>query len=321
MFVSVLNDRQSFSMQVKDVNSTTGDGWRKVWGKEAAAINPLAAVNQGRNSLILEAVRTNDWSDYHQFQAKQHPAWYDKVGGEMKQNKLYYGNLIDVQNRSLKEAVQSGDQAEIAKRKARLDELITDFKNAPGEVPHVIAFAQDPKLAAAHGISKPSSDWYNSPYNNSLAASQGRFEDQYWYENPYFADHPNEMAFALEAVQEYRPDIAKIAASINKGAYERNVASSSFNTIPVQPSIIEEAKHQVPQQNDQAVNVGIVEQASSALTEATVAKMEQFARQFSTVNLASELFEKKERPEAQSSSDALRDRLNQQAEERKYSIV
>lgn len=314
MFVSVLNDRQSFSMQVKDANSPTGDGWRKVWGKEAAAINPLAAVNQGRNALILEAVRTNDWSDYHNFQAKQHPAWYDNVGGIMKQNKLYYGNLIDVQNRSLKEAIQTGDQAEIAKRKAHLEELITDFKNAPGEVPHVIAFAQNPELAEAHGISKPSSDWYNSPYNNALAASQGRFEDKYWYESPYFADHPNEMAFALEAVQEYRPDIAKIAASINKGAYERNVASSSFNVKPAQPAIVEEAK-----EFEQAET--IVEQASSALAEAATAKVEQFARQFGTANLAMELFAKKERNETETSFDALRDRLNQRAAERKYSIV
>ncbi|MFS0688605.1 hypothetical protein AB1K89_05025 [Sporosarcina sp. 179-K 8C2 HS] len=315
MFVSVLNDR-SFSMQVRDVNSTSGDGWRKVWGKEAAAINQLAAVNQGRNSLILEAVRTNDWSDYHQFQAKQHPAWYDNVGGVMKQNKLYYGNLIDVQNRSLKEAVQSGDEMEIERRKARMDELITDFKNAPGEVPHVIAFITDPALAEAHGIPKPSSDWYNSPYNNALAASQGRFEDKYWYENPYFADHPNEMAFALEAVQELRPDIAKIAASINKGAYERNVASSSFNAKPVEPSIIEEAKG-----DDQLESVGIVEKASVALAEATAVKVEQFARQFSTANLATELFAKKERTETPTSLDALRDRLNQKAAERKYNIV
>lgn len=318
MFVSVLNNRQSFSMQVKDANSPTGDGWRKVWGKEAAAINPLAAVNQGRNSLILEAVRTNDWSDYHNFQAKQHPAWYDNVNGVMKQNKLYYGNLIDVQNRSLKEAIQSGDKEEIAKRQAHMNELIADFKNAPGDIPHVIAFAQDPELAAAHGIPKPSSDWFNSPYNNALAASQGRFEDKYWYENPYFADHPNEMAFALEAVQEYRPDIAKIAAAINKGAYERNVASSSFSAKPepAQSPIVEETK-----ELDQADSIGIVEQASTALTEATTAKVEQFARQFNTVNLAMELFAKKERTETETSLDALRERLNQRAAERQYNIV
>lgn len=294
-------------MQVQDPKSTSGDGWRKVWGKEAAAINPLAAVNQGRNSLILEAVRTNDWSDYHQFQAKQHPAWYDKVGGEMKQNKLYYGNLIDVQNRSLKEAIQSGDQAEIAKRKAHLDELITDFKNAPGEVPHIIAFATDPALAESHGIPKPSSDWFNSPYNNALAASQGRFEDQYWYENPYFADHPNEMTFAMEAVKEYRPDIAKIAATINKGAYENNVASSSFNST---------AKPNTPVADDH-----VADQATAAIAEATTMKVEQFARQLNTANLVTDLFAKKQEVETKTSYDYLLERLNQKAEERKYHIV
>jgi hypothetical protein len=303
-------------MQVRDTNSTSGDGWRKVWGKEAAAINPLAAVNQGRNTLILEAVRTNDWSDYHDFQAKQHPAWYDNVGGIMKQNKLYYGNLIDVQNRSLKEAIHSGDKVEIAKRQAHMNELITDFKNAPGEVPHVIAFAQDPALAEAHGIPKPSSAWFNSPYNSALAASQGRFEDNYWYENPYFADHPDEMNFALEAVKEYRPDIAKIAASINKGAYERNVASSSFNIKPAEQTVVEEGM-----EKEQAESAGIVEQASTALAEATTMKVEQFARQFSTANFAMDLFPKKERTETQTSFDILQERLHQKAAERKYSIV
>lgn len=128
MFVSALNNERSFSMQVRDAGSTSDDAWRKVWGKEAAAINPLAAVNHGRNNLILESIRTNDWSDYHNFQAKQHPAWYDKINGEFKQNKMYYGNLIDGQHRSLKEAIQSGDQTEIVKRQGRLDELIADFK-------------------------------------------------------------------------------------------------------------------------------------------------------------------------------------------------
>ena len=228
MFVSSLSNQQSFSMQVRDASSTSDDAWRKVFGKEAAAVNPLAAVNHGRNGLILESIRTNDWSNYHDFQAKQQPAWYDKVNGEFKQNKMYYSNLIDVQNRSLKEAIQSGDETEIAKRKARLNELISDFKKAPGEVPHVIAFITDPALAAEHGIGKPSNDWYNSPYNNPLVASQGRFEEQDWYDNPYFIDNPKELTFAMESVKEFRPEIAKIAAQINKGAYERNAASTSF---------------------------------------------------------------------------------------------
>lgn len=71
-------------MSVRESSSTSEDSWRKVWGKEAAAVNPLAAVNHGRNGLILESIRTNDWSKYHNFQTKQHPAWYDKVDGQVK---------------------------------------------------------------------------------------------------------------------------------------------------------------------------------------------------------------------------------------------
>jgi len=122
------------------------------------------------------------------------------------------------------------------------------------------------------------------------------------------------MNFALEAVKEYRPDIAKFAASINKGAYERNVASSSFNAKPVEQAVGEDVK-----END--IVVGTIEQASTALEEATAVKVQQFARQFSTPNLAMDLFVKKEQSDKQSTVDALRDRLIQKAAERKYSIV
>ena len=319
MFISALNDPTTFSMQVKDTNSASGDGWRKVWGKEAAAINPLAAVNQGRNSLIMESIRKNDWTDYHQFQAKQHPAWYDNVGGEMKQNKLYYGNLIDVQNRSLQEAMQSGDKAEIAKRKAHLDDLINDFKNAPGAVPHVIAFANNSDLAKEHDIPKVANDWFNSPYNHSMAASQGRFEDKYWYENPFFADNPGELDFAIAAVQEIRPDIAKIAASINKGAYKDNVASTSFSraqasvVTPVEDLSIEKP---ATQKEDR-----MLEYATEAVKEATTMKVEQFAQQFAPTNLAAELFAKRQETIVKSSHDYLLDRMNQKAVDRKFAIV
>ncbi|GKV56790.1 hypothetical protein NCCP2222_27370 [Sporosarcina sp. NCCP-2222] len=314
MFISALNDR-NFNMQIRDTNQTGGDGWKRVWGKEAAAANPLAAVNQGRNSLIMDSIRKNDWSAYHQFEAKQHPAWYDKVNGEFKPNKLYYGNLLDVQNRSLKEAMQSGDQQEIANRQARMEELIADFKNAPGEVPHVITFATDPELAQKHGIQKPSSDWYNSPYNSDLAASQGRFQDQYWYENPYFADHPNEMTFAMEAVQELRPDIAKIAASINKGAYERNVASSSFSSSAsktAQPATETEVTEVTD--SDETTDTSAT-QSSKAFTQAA----EQFSHQFSADGWIATLFSEKEQT-VNNSYDVLLDQLTRKAEERRATI-
>ncbi|MBB4823534.1 hypothetical protein HNO89_000754 [Sporosarcina luteola] len=312
MFISALNDR-NFSMQVRDSNQTAGEGWKSVWGKEAAAVNPLAAVNQGRNSLISDSIRTNDWSTYHQFEAKQHPAWYDKVNGEFKPNKLYYGNLLDVQNRSLKEAIRSNDSKEIAKRQTRIDELIADFKNAPGEVPHVILFATDQEMAQKHGIPKPSNDWYNSPYNNDLAASQGRFQDQYWYENPYFADHPNEMTFAMEAVQELRPDIAKIAAAINKGAYERNAASTSFLS---GAASVHSAKPEMTETNAEEA----IETPSPYAWDATIQTAEQFTRQFSTAKLIEDLFTEKQR-HATNANVFLADQLNQKAAERKIAIV
>ena len=314
MFVSALNDKNSFSMHVRDASSTSDDAWRKVWGKEAAAVNPLAAVNHGRNGLILEAIRTNDWSKYHNFQAKQQPAWYDNVNGEVKQNKMYYGNLIDVQNRSLKEAVAAGDSTEIANRKAHMDELISDFKKAPGEIPHVLAFVTDPELAAKHGIGKPANDWYNSPYNNALAASQGRFEDRYWYDNPYFADNPKELTFALEAVQELRPDIASIAAKINKGAYERSVASTSFTgkTISNSGEI----------QASQATSVQAPpELAEPKINEAFASQTAQIIQQFSASTLVEQLFKQKEQLQKATGNDFLLDQLNRNAEQRKFQVV
>lgn len=323
MFVSSLNNQQSFSMQVRDASGTNGDAWRRVYGKEAAAVNPLAAVNHGRNSLIHEAIRTSDWSKYNNFQAKQHPAWYENVNGEAKQNKLYYGNLIDVQNRSLKEAVQSGDEKEIVKRKANLDELISDFKKAPGEVPHVITFITDPALAAEKGIGKPSNAWYNSPYNNHLAASQGRFEEQNWYDNPYFVDNPKELTFALEAVQEFRPEIAAVAAQINKGAYERSVASTSFTAKTAQSiatSAVEETVKEI--ENDIIRPEALTAKSSDTpANEAIVKQAAQIIQQFSATTIIKQLFNENETPAMKTAQDFLLERLERNAEQRKYQVV
>ncbi|MEK5039810.1 hypothetical protein [Sporosarcina sp. FSL K6-3457] len=323
MFVSALNNERSFSMQVRDAGSTSDDAWRKVWGKEAAAINPLAAVNHGRNNLILESIRTNDWSDYHNFQAKQHPAWYDKINGEFKQNKMYYGNLIDGQHRSLKEAIQSGDQTEIVKRQGRLDELIADFKKAPGEVPHITAFITDPALAAKHGIGKPANAWYNSPYNNAIAASQGKFEEQYWYDNPYFADHPKELTFAMEAVQELRPAIAKLAAEINKGAYERNIASTSYTARAVQSiaatvieETVKEAEKDMAYTPKESVVAAAQQAIEAAVSDAIAQQANQIVQQFSTATLVEQLFKQREQLGATAAHSLLFDQLDQNAEKR-----
>ncbi|MFS0575627.1 hypothetical protein AB1K83_08335 [Sporosarcina sp. 179-K 3D1 HS] len=317
MFVSALNDRETFVMKTRDAGSTSDETWRSVWGKEAAAINPLAAVNQARNASIQEAIRTNDWSAYHNFQAKQHPAWYDKVNGDYKPNKVYYGNLIDTQHRSLQEAIAGNDEREIAKRKARLEESIADFKNAPGEVPHVVAFAKDPELAAGHGIGKPSTDWYNSPYNNALVASQGRFQDEYWYENAYFIDHPKELAFALEAVQQVRPDIAKIAAKVNAGAYERSVASTTFAaeaTKTIAQSVIEETVKEAEK------DIG-VSRPDVIDTERVSTRVGQTFRVPDVPTLGRSLLEHREQMTTNKVQDILLDQLSQNAKQRKYQLV
>ena len=319
MFVSALNNERSFSMQVRDAGSTSEDKWRKVWGKEAAAINPLAAVNHGRNNLILESIRKNDWSDYHNFQAKQHPAWYDKINGEFKQNKMYYGNLIDGQHRSLKEAIQSGDQTEIAKRQARLDEMITDFKKAPGEVPHIIAFATDSELAAKHGIEKPANAWFNSPYNNALAASQGRFEDQKWYDNPYFADNPKELTFAMDAVQGSSPAVAKMAAEINKGAYERSVASTSYTAKATQSIAVTAVEEAVKEAEKGLAQIGAkpVEQPIETAVGDVISKQaSQIIQQFSATTLVEQLFKQRGQLGTIATHGLLFDQLTENAEQR-----
>jgi len=333
VFVSSISNQQSFSMQVRDANSTSDDAWRKVFGKEAAAVNPLAAVNHGRNGLILESIRTNDWSNYHDFQAKQQPAWYDKVNGEFKQNKMYYSNLIDVQNRSLKEAIQSGDETEIANRKAHLNELISDFKKAPGEVPHVIAFITDPALAAEHGIGKPSNDWYNSPYNNPLVASQGQFENRNWYDNPYFVDNPKELTFAIESVKEFRPEIAKIAAQINKGAYERNAASTSFTTKATQSiteavieetvKVVEKTLSSSPTENDTLASPieTVEQQVKPTVNQAIVMQAEQIIQQFSASTIIEQLFKHKEQLATKTAQDFYLEGLAKNTEQKEYQKV
>ena len=209
--------------------------------------------------------------------------------------------MIDVQHRSLKEAIQSGDVAEIAKRKANLDERIADFKHAPGEVPHVIAFITDPALAEQHGIGKPSNDWYNSPYNNPLATSQGRFEDQYWYDNPYFADHPKELTFAMEAVQQVRPEIAHIATQINRGAYERNVASTSFTTKAANKETVKKTEQDMVRSNEihdsNPLSKRTVQQADQVINEVIVKHASSIIQQFSASIIVEQLFKHRDQIE------------------------
>lgn len=164
--------------------------WKLIFDDEARKINPLFDIKIKRNDLIMESILKDDWTNYHEFQAKQHPAWYERMDGKAVQNKIYYGNLIESKVRSLQEAKASNDKAEILKWEKSLTEAIHDFNNAPGVVPYIVGLNHTEELASRFGVPEPEDEFFNSKWNSSLVLSQGKFEQDMWYENPYF--HENE---------------------------------------------------------------------------------------------------------------------------------
>lgn len=175
-------------------NTVGADGkqessWKAVFGDEARKINPLHDVNTSRNDLILNAISKNDWSDYHRFQAKQHPAWYEEVNGTFQPNKVYYGNLIESKFSALKEAQANNDQKGIETWQKSIVEAIEDFNNAPGIVPYVVGLNHTADLAAQNGVAEPGDDYFDSKWNSPLVSSQGKFEQKMWYENAIFTEN------------------------------------------------------------------------------------------------------------------------------------
>ncbi|WP_260838928.1 hypothetical protein [Heyndrickxia oleronia] len=173
------------------VRSNTGgdtNSWKMIFGDETRKVNPLFDVNVSRNNLILESIQSNDWSKYNEFEAKQHPAWYEEVDEKQVPNKIYYGNLIESKLKALQEAKMSGDQSVVKSWENNLQEAIKDFKNAPGIVPYVIGLNSNADLAATYGVEEPDGSYFNSPYNSALVNSQGKFEDNMWYDNPIFKE-------------------------------------------------------------------------------------------------------------------------------------
>jgi hypothetical protein len=164
--------------------------WKMVFDDEARKINPLFDVKIKRNELILNAIQNNDWKDYNRFQAKQHPAWYEHVDGEFQPNKVYYGSLIESKINALKEAKAAGNDEEVQVWEKSLQEAIADFNKAPGIVPYVVGLNHTADLAEEHGVSQPGEEYFDSRWNSSLVSSQGKFEQNMWYDNAYFADNP-----------------------------------------------------------------------------------------------------------------------------------
>lgn len=179
----------SNGMYVGTNNSSGKDSWKLVFGDEARKINPLHDVNVGRNDLINNAIQTDDWSAYNEFEAKQHPAWYENVNGTYQPNKVYYGNLIESKIRALKEAQAENDQEKIEIWSKSLEEAIEDFNNAPGIVPYVVGLNHNESTAAANGVPEPGDDYFDSKWNSNIVASQGKFEQNMWYDNAIFAEN------------------------------------------------------------------------------------------------------------------------------------
>ncbi|WIF97835.1 hypothetical protein [Pontibacillus chungwhensis] len=181
------------------------------------AINPLHDLNKHQNSLIASAINSNDWSTYDNFQAKQHPAWYDLKGGVLTENKTYWGNLIESRMSALKEAKAEGDQDAVESWKERVNESIEEFKQAPGVTPYVLGLNSNAGHAAEYGVEEPTNEWFDSKWNNPTVASDGRFEQNEWYANPYMKENPDLAQKAIAAAKAYRePEIAKVATSIEK---------------------------------------------------------------------------------------------------------
>ncbi len=176
------------------VGTKSGDGsqensWKLVFGDEARKINPLFDIKVKRDELIASSIQNNDWSEYNDFEATQHPAWYEKVDGEYQPNKVYYGNLIESKISALKEAQAENDAEKIEIWSKSLEEAIIDFNKAPGIVPYVVGLNHNAQTAAENGVPEPGDDYFDSKWNSPIVADQGKFEQNMWYDNAYFAQN------------------------------------------------------------------------------------------------------------------------------------
>ncbi|WP_158736942.1 hypothetical protein [Alteribacillus sp. YIM 98480] len=189
---------------IKD-NTASGkaDAWKEAMASEARAVNPLHDVNSSRNQLIQDAVKTDDWSEYNEYQAKQHPAWYNTENGEAVKNKEYWAELAESRAEALKQAEAENDQEDIKTWESALESAVENLKKAPGEMPHIPVFANGSKLAEKYDIEPASDSWFDSKYNDPLVSSQGKFSNNAWYNNPYFEENPESLEKTLAAVEEH----------------------------------------------------------------------------------------------------------------------
>jgi len=100
---------------------------------QALGQNPLHVVNGNRQQLIMDAIKTGDWSQYNNFEAGQDPLRYDKgADGNYSQNKNYYAQLISSSYDGLAEAQRSGNKELVGVYERELQQLAQKYNNAPG---------------------------------------------------------------------------------------------------------------------------------------------------------------------------------------------
>ena len=105
--------------------------------------------------LILEAIRDELIGlNYHDFQAKQHPAWYDKVNGELKQNKTLLQQLDRCTTSFMERSHPIRRCTEIMKRKAIFERANCRFQESTWRSAACHRIHNRPRTCREHGIGK-----------------------------------------------------------------------------------------------------------------------------------------------------------------------
>ncbi|MEK5071628.1 hypothetical protein [Sporosarcina sp. FSL K6-1508] len=189
---SAIEKAFGIELDVKDVWADKYNEDQTYTSHDALKVLDSYAMNATRQELIQFGIRTNIWEPYDALSAMESPAFYEFIDGKFVKNKFYYGARIESQIRNgnairtkdLKtedqEVVNSeADSSEVMEvTRTFFEELIEDFKNAPGVTPYVIGFNSNPSSAIEFGVEQPGLEFYNSKWNHSDVMMHGRFSPE-----------------------------------------------------------------------------------------------------------------------------------------------
>lgn len=260
-----INGNQDFGIttSVKNNNGTTS--FKKVFGDEARKINPLHDVNNSRNNLINEAIETNDWSNYYAFEAKQHPAWYEQVDGQYVPNKMYFSSLIEANMNAVHNAKVDGDKELAAIWENNLQQMIDKFNNAPGIVPYVVGLNHREDLAEQYGVAMADKTFFDSKYNSQLVATQGKFDQNMWYDNAYFAENKELKEHVASLISEELPkesitNSSTVVASSEENIIQANSIENEFSESNVTQNQSEVLENLVAKSNIESDSINLIEE-------------------------------------------------------------